>query len=474
MVNGTTLSIYGLALLFLSFFSGDAASLRMTAPSDVDAGGEFNVTVVIRKGDLESFARFQAKLPYGLTAVDGSADNADFTFDGQTARFVWIRMPNTPEVELNYTVRVDQRMKGNFVLGGTFSYIAENARREVMVPDASVVIHPSGLIPPDRQLDIMAYQETIPAQRNIDMRTLKVRCIRATPAPISGSNDLQVRILVNRGEAVKFAKINEALPAGFTAEPIETKDAIFACQDGEVRFLWMNLPPEPMFQVAYRLIPLDGKEPSIPQMRGEFSFLHDNVTRTVKIVERPVQLENMDAQALEALVREVPIEGGHTPTLANASGGTLEVQGPSEGGVDYSVQYQSIAQMRSSTVSTGGEARLTSSGRRRRAEISMDEYMLTPEEGVYYRVQVAAGHRPININRYFKRLSLKADVRTERHEGWYKYSVGSFVEYRDARDYRMKVWATTPIRDAFVAAYNNGQRITVQEALMITSQRWYK
>ena len=96
-----------------------------------------------------------------------------------------------------------------------------------------------------------------------------------------------------------------------------------------------------------------------------------------------------------------------------------------------------------------------------------------PETGIGYKVQVAAGHKLVEPV-YFKKLNIYDEVRVEIHEGWHKYTVGNYRIYKDARDYRIHLWNTTPVNDAFVAAYNYGTRITVQEALMIASQKWYK
>ena len=63
------------------------------------------------------------------------------------------------------------------------------------------------------------------------------------------------------------------------------------------------------------------------------------------------------------------------------------------------------------------------------------------------------------------------------HQGWYKYTLGSFNSYSGARDKRENVNQSIAELSAlgpFVAAYNNGSRITVQEALMISGQTWIK
>lgn len=463
MIKSLIVALNSLVLLFLGLFAGESISLEMETRSEVEAGGQFDVSVMIDKGDSESFARFSAELPRGLKAVSGSAENADFRFEGQQVKFVWMRLPNLPKLKLSYRVEVDPRLRGSFNLGGELAYIANNTRQTAVVAPRTIVITPSPLVAADKQLDLADYQTSIPAQRDIALSMLKVRCIRETPTLLSDGQDYVVRILVNRGEALKFAKIEENIPKGYTAEPIDTKDAIFSCEDGVVKFLWMTLPAEELFTVSYRLIPEKGRVDGEPKITGSFSFVQNEATRTIAITQRSVRLQNMTTAELEGLVRESPLSIAQNGAT-QLDGGTLEPQGPSEGGVEFEVKHQDIAPMRQGR----------RGGRRSRLVQNMDDFLLAPESGVYYRVQVAAGHRPIDINRYFRRLSLHADVRTERHEGWYKYSVGSFKEYKLARDYRTEIWNTTPIRDAFVAAYNNGNRITVQEALMITSQKWYR
>lgn len=482
MLFSKGLSHIGISLLlFLGmFFSGDAVRLSMDVQKEVRAGEEFEVSIRVDKGDLESFARFQVELPRGLVSTGGKAMNANFESDGQTVRFVWLRLPQAPTFEINYTVSVDGRLRGDFSLGGEFSFISENTRKTVSLTNATVTIKPSRNTPASQQLDIAEYQKSIPAQRDLSLARSQVRCVREMPRPMGEGNDQIVRLLVSREQQMKFAKIEEQIPAGYTAEPIETQEAIFTQEGNQVKFLWMTLPNDPLFIVSYRLIPPALMQPVPFDLSGRLSYMQDESTHMIEIVQRDVSLENMSIGELERLVRTVPMtlldeKGNRSSTLPSSAGGTvasggrLVPQGPSSGGVDIPVRYQQI----SDDIGQGGKA--STGGRAsQRQPINMEKYLLQPEEGVYYRVQVAAGHRPVNISSYFRRLALHADVKTERHEGWYKYSVGSFKEYKQARDYRTEVWNTTKIGDAFVAAYNNGKRITVQEALMITSQKWYR
>ena len=213
----------------------------------------------------------------------------------------------------------------------------------------------------------------------------------------------------------------------------------------------MNLPAEPRFVVSYKLIAPDGKGNITVSLKGTFSYLVGEATRVIDIIQKDIDLTNIDPAALDGLISSTFSTEG-----ANIISGFTPY---SEGGIDIPIEYKKIEDKPK---------------RKAKPEFDMEPFMLMPEKGVYYRVQIAAGHKPIDIKRYFTRYNIKYDVRTEKHEGWYKYSIGSFKEYKEARDFRILIWNSTRINDAFVTAYNNGTRITVQEALMITSQKWYR
>lgn len=438
-------------ITLLSFLIGNDVALNVNVPKAVNAGSEFDVEVILKKGNLSGFARLQQDLPMGLTAQLVESSLGDFSFDEQKLRFVWLRLPEGKEMRLVYRVKVDERLKGSFALKGTFAYIDNNERKTANFQTETISINPSTRIDPNLIVDINEFQTIIPPQAPVGFMASNVRCIRQTPIPSGAENNYLVKLLVNKGNAQKFAKIEEDVPEGFTAEAVETKDAVFTFKDQKVKFLWMNLPAEPRFVVSYKLIAPDGKGNITVSLKGTFSYLVGEATRVIDIIQKDIDLTNIDPAALDGLISSTFSTEG-----ANIISGFTPY---SEGGIDIPIEYKKIEDKPK---------------RKAKPEFDMEPFMLMPEKGVYYRVQIAAGRKPIDIKRYFTRYNIKYDVRTEKHEGWYKYSIGSFKEYKEARDFRILIWNSTRINDAFVTAYNNGTRITVQEALMITSQKWYR
>lgn len=443
MIKHLLLLVNMFVLLVLNFIFSEV-KVEMNTPGQVEAGNEIYVEITLDKSDFDSFARFQQEIPAGLNPIPVKTANADFSFKDQKVKFIWLKLPAEQKITIAYKMQVDQRLKGSFNLNGTFSYIADNERKSVEVNPKYIVINPSSTIDPKLIVDINDFKNLVSPVQKTETGIDQVKCIRQTPYLAKGNNEYIVNVLINKGAKEKFAKIQELVPEGFSAVAIESKEAIFTFKDQTVKLLWMNLPTDPYFVVSYKLIPNEGVKET-PKMEGTFSYIENDNTLSINIVEKDVNLENVSQENLLAVISSA----GEVITEP-----TEYVQPQDYSGkVKIEIAESALKLIREDT-------KLTS--------------MLEPESGIYYRVQIAAGHRPINIDRYFKKYNLDKEVRTEFHEGWRKYSVGSFYVYKAARDYRVHIWNTTTIDDAFVSAYNEGKRITVQEALMITNHEWYR
>jgi hypothetical protein len=443
MIKHLLLLVNMFVLFVLNLIFSDV-SVDMSAPGQVEAGNEIYVEITLNKSDFDSFARFQQEIPAGLTPVPVNTANADFSFKDQKVKFIWLKLPADQEITISYKLQVDQRLKGTFNLNGTFSYIANNDRESVEVDTKYIVINPSSTIDPKLIVDINDFKNLVAPVQKTGAGVEQVKCIRQIPYLAQGSNEYLINLLVNKGNKEKFAKIQEMVPEGFSAVALDSKEAIFTFKDQTVKLLWMNLPTDPYFVVSYKLVPNEGLTEK-PNMDGTFSYIENDNTLSIDIIEKDVNLENVSMENLLAIIS----------STREAITEPIDYVQPQDytGKVKIEIAESALKLIRENTKLTN---------------------MLEPESGIYYRVQIAAGHRPINISRYFKKYNLDKEVRTEFHEGWRKYSVGSFYVYKAARDYRVHIWNTTIIDDAFVSAYNEGKRVTVQEALMITSHEWYR
>lgn len=97
---------------------------------------------------------------------------------------------------------------------------------------------------------------------------------------------------------------------------------------------------------------------------------------------------------------------------------------------------------------------------------------ITPDNDVTYKIQIGAYSKtpPDWVQRLFKKLSVirKIDQYTD-DRGVTVYTVGELKSYQDALQMQSQV-RMEGVKDAFIAAYKNGERISVKEARKITEE----
>jgi len=460
--------------LFEGFFQS-GISITHDAPASMAPGSQTKVTVTVEKGSLGGFAKLQIDLPEGLTATVVDSKGASFTFDDQKAKFIWMSLPTSPSFKVSYTLSASATVGGKLPLAGRFSYIEDNERKTHEMPPtvidlggAAVAVAPVPVQPEPVVTEPAAQVIETAAQPEVEPTSASTIAEVLVPAPTEKANDtmipagqgagnvsgtrtltmvseteLLVEVVVKKGAIRGFGKLQETLPVGFTAMEKSSSEAIFTAQDRIAKFVWLNLPASNEVKVTYKLRS-NNAQPGQHILNGEFGYLLNDETQKVALGSSgfsigpeafAAYLAAEEARAAAIAAKDVTVERSVEPVTGSAS----EVS---------TTQNPDPVAPRPNRIPA-------------------------PETGVSYKVQITAAHREVGTAYFQARHRFGGDFGIERHEGWIKYTTGRYTAYKDARDQRQAfVSAGHQFPGPFVTAYNNGERITVQEALMITQQRW--
>ncbi|MCD4736135.1 MAG: outer membrane beta-barrel protein [Bacteroidales bacterium] len=91
---------------------------------------------------------------------------------------------------------------------------------------------------------------------------------------------------------------------------------------------------------------------------------------------------------------------------------------------------------------------------------TIPEIVEEPVPEIEFKVQVRAAYKAmIPLQRLANKYHLRDSIREDFVGNWYRYSVGSFETYAEAREYRSVIIKEHKVYDAFVVAFRNGVRL---------------
>ena len=89
----------------------------------------------------------------------------------------------------------------------------------------------------------------------------------------------------------------------------------------------------------------------------------------------------------------------------------------------------------------------------------------SPWKGVEFMVQVAASRTAVDPSAFQEKFNISGEITRTHDEGWYYYSIGKYVKYWRALEYKNILLTRNNTKGAFVVAYKDGKRMLLSELI---------
>jgi cell division septation protein DedD len=449
------------SVFLFSFFFGDTpVTISGNFPKSANVATEFTAEIKINKGSIVGFAKLQLEVPQGFTVKELDSKTGNFSFATNIAKIIWTSMPSDQEFTVKFAISADASAAGAKTIASKFSYVNNNNKEviemtpvEIMIGDGSTPVATtstppaettSSTTPPVTETTPAAVSSTQSFDNPTEPNSNIVAARNITPG--ANANEYNVEVKIKKGGVKGFAKYQEVLPAGYNAKGDKLYGSSFSVSDGKLKFVWVSLPTDEELVVSYVLEKTASASADAKLDNGEFSYLENDQSKKVKM---PIDvLGNSTPSAVAKVTEPTP-----TPTVAAEPVTTVATSEPVK-----TEPTTTTEPVKTEPVATAAEPKTT---------------VAKKEGSVVYNVQIGAFNNAIQSEVLAKKFNISENIKSEMAQGFNKFMVGNFNEYKEARSHRENI-KQKGCSSAFVVAYNGAKRITVQEALMITSQKWFK
>lgn len=467
MIRALIIALNFFVAWFISLLAG-VPTATVEAPSSVQKNESFIVNVKINPNGVEDFLRYSMTLPEGWTSEKISDDGATYMMEKQVVKFLWSRVGPRAELNISYKVTPPTDVEGTFDLPCKVSHSVNNLPSHIQLTPLKIVVG-NAVSPNNNYVPENTDSTANPAA--------EVTVSRIIPSE-QVSGEFMVDVTINKGDLGSFIKLQDTLPSGFTAKSVSNDGGDWSFENGVVRIQWYNpAKTNASLHIQYKVVVSPELSGSYP-IAGHVSYVEKMENKIIAIAPASIQVKENASLAKEEpivkeehVVKEEPIAKEQPVVKEEPVVKERPVVKEEPIAKEQPIVKEEPVVKEQPVVKEEPIAKEQPIAKEEPNNITQDP-LVSRTQGITFAIQIAAMQRLVPTSYYKNTFGLPV-VNAEQIEGLNKYTTGSFATYQDARNSRESV-RSKGVESPFVVAYSNGKRVTVQEALMITSQKWIR